>query len=44
MFYGIIFDLIPGICIRDSCGYCYEKSVTQFVFLRISYARVFDSL
>ncbi len=44
MLYGIIFDLIPGISIRDACGYCNEKNVSQLVFLRISYAWVFDSL
>ena len=28
MIYGIIFDLIPGISIRDACGYCNEKDVS----------------
>ncbi len=44
MLYDMIFDLIPGISIRDTCGYCNEKDVSQLVFLGISYARIFDSL
>ncbi len=44
MLYGIIFDLIPGISIRNACGYCNEKNVSRLVFIRISYVWVFDSL
>ncbi len=44
MLYGIIFDLVLGISIRNACGYCNEKAVSQLVFLGVSYARIFDSL
>ena len=44
MLYGVIFDLIPGISIRDSCSYCNEKDVSQLMLLRISYTRIFNSL
>ncbi len=44
MLYGVILDLIPGISIRNACGYCNEKNVSQLAFLCISYAWVFDWL